>query len=70
MSDYIIKMDLDKINPNPLNKTIYGVNKKQHEELKKSIELVGLLEPLTITKDNTLVSGHRRLKAIKEIERI
>ena len=67
MSDYIIKMDLDKINPNPLNKTIYGVNKKQHEELKKSIELVGLLEPLTITKDNTLVSGHRRLKAIKEI---
>ena len=60
-------MDLDKINPNPLNKTIYGVNKKQHEELKKSIELVGLLEPLTITKDNTLVSGHRRLKAIKEI---
>jgi len=67
MSDYIIKMDLDKINPNPLNKTIYGVNQKEHQELKKSIELVGLLEPLTITRDNTLVSGHRRLKAIKEI---
>ena len=31
MSDYIIKMDLDKINPNPLNKTIYGVNQKQHQ---------------------------------------
>lgn len=67
MTDYIIKMDLDKINPNPLNKQIYGYNQKEHKELKKSIELCGLLEPLTITKDNLLVSGHRRYKVLQEI---
>ena len=67
MTDYIIKMDLDKINPNPLNKQIYGYNLKEHKELKKSIEPCGLLEPLTITKDNLLVSGHRRYKVLQEI---
>ena len=67
MSDYVIRMDVSKINENPLNSMIYGYNQKQHQELKKSIELNGLLEPLTITRDNTLVCGHRRLKAIKEI---
>ena len=67
MTDYIIKMDLDKINPNPLNKQIYGYNPKEHKELKKSIELNGLLEPITITRDNILVSGHRRFKAVKEL---
>jgi hypothetical protein len=67
MSDYIIRMDIEKINPNPLNKEIYGYNKKEHEELKKSIEICGLLDPLTITRDNLLLSGHRRLEAVKEI---
>ena len=67
MSDYVIRMDVEKINENPLNSMIYGYTPKQHQALKKSIELNGLLEPLTITRDNTLVSGHRRLKAIKEI---
>ena len=60
-------MDMDKINPNPLNKQIYGYNPVEHKELKKSIELCGLLEPLTITKDNLLVSGHRRYKVLQEI---
>ena len=60
-------MELDKIKPNPLNKQIYGYNQKEHQELKKSIELIGLLEPLTITRDNLLLSGHRRLKVVKEI---
>ena len=67
MSDYIVRMDLEKINPHPLNEKIYGYNETEHHELKKSIEMLGLLEPLTITKDNTLVSGHRRLKALREI---
>ncbi len=67
MTDYIIKMDLDKINPNPLNKQIYGFNETEHKELVKSIELNGLLEPLTITRNNLLVSGHRRYRAVREI---
>ena len=60
-------MDLEKINPHPLNEKIYENDKVQQDELKKTIEMLGLLEPLTITKDNTLVSGHRRLQALKEI---
>ena len=67
MGDYIVRMPIDMINPHPINTEIYGYNQTEHDELKKSIELLGLLEPLTITKDNTLVSGHRRFEVLKEI---
>jgi len=67
MSNYIIELDVNKIKENPINAEIYSFNQKEHSELVKSIELNGLLEPLTITNNNQLVSGHRRFKAIKEI---
>jgi ParB-like chromosome segregation protein Spo0J len=67
MSNYIVSMDVSRIKENPINAEIYSFNQKEHSELVKSIELNGLLEPLTITNNNQLVSGHRRFNAIKEI---
>src|SRR3546814_20896167 len=35
--------------------------------LMRSIERLGLLQPVTITPDGVLVCGHRRLAAVKEL---
>ncbi len=67
MSDYIISIDVIDIKESPINSEIYEFRKDEHDELVKSIELNGLLEPLVIDKDNNLISGHRRLQAIKDI---
>lgn len=32
------------------------------------IEQVGLLEPLVVNTENQVISGHRRLRAIKQLE--
>lgn len=37
------------------------------ETLKKSIESIGLINPLTINKDNELLAGSRRFQAITEL---
>lgn len=36
-------------------------------KLKESIETLGLLQPITITPDGTLLCGRRRLEAVKEL---
>jgi len=62
MTDYILNISVDKLKPNPLNEQIYSFNQTDHDELKKSVELNGLLEPITITQNNTIVSGHRTIE--------
>src|SRR3546814_12633107 len=37
--------------------------------LMRSIERLGLLQPVTITPDGMLVCGHRRLAAVKQLGR-
>ena len=36
-------------------------------DLKSSIQQIGLLEPLVVTPDYSLIAGHRRYKALKEL---
>jgi len=67
MSDYIVEMKVDMLKPNPINETIYDHNENTLKELKHSIEFNGLLEPLVITRSNLVISGHRRLEALKQI---
>lgn len=67
MSDYIVNIDVEKLKPHPINESIYDFDKDQHTELKKSIEMNGLLEPITVDNKNQVMSGHRRLHAIKEL---
>lgn len=38
----------------------------EYEKLKKSIESFGLVEPLVMNKNGTLIGGHQRLKILKE----
>ena len=67
MPDYIIQMKVKDLKPNPLNATIYNDNPDALKELKHSLELNGLLEPITITKSNLVISGHRRLQALTSL---
>jgi len=50
----------------------YKYNAKNHdseqiENLKKSIETFGFLVPVILDKDNVLITGHARVKAVKEL---
>ena len=67
MSDYIIQMKVSELKPHPINSTIYNDNPDVQKELIHSINLNGLLEPLVINRSNMVISGHRRLQALKEI---
>ena len=67
MSDYIIQMKVSELKPHKLNSTIYNDNPDAQKELIHSINLNGLLEPLVINRSNMVISGHRRLQALKEI---
>ena len=60
-------MKVSELKPNPINSTIYNDNPDTLKELIHSINLNGLLEPLVINRSNMVISGHRRLKALKEI---
>ena len=64
---YVVNIDISKLKPHPINEEIYSYKKSEHEELKKSVELNGLIEPIVIQKDNTILSGHRRYNVIKEL---
>ena len=67
MSDYIIQVKVSELKPHPINSTNYHDNPDAQKELIHSINLNGLLEPLVINRSNMVISGHRRLQALKEI---
>lgn len=60
------ELDPSELKPNPINVTIYG-EEKADQELVESISKRGQLEPLVITENKTIISGHRRWLALKEI---
>ena len=43
------------------------ISDKVMEDLKATIQQYGLVEPLVVNKDMTLVGGHQRLRAAKEL---
>lgn len=64
---------LRDIKVNPLNAEIYNDNSEERkielEALKDSIKLNGLLEPILLDHNNTIISGHRRFEAAKQLKR-
>ena len=43
------------------------MNEQEIERLKNSIKKFGIVEPLVVNKDYTIIGGHQRLKALKEL---
>lgn len=63
--DLRMKIKVHKIVPHPLNSEIYELS--NIDDLVKSIDEVGLLNPLVINQRNELISGHRRFEAVKQL---
>ena len=55
-----IKISEIKINPGRRD-----TQQRNVEELARSIAAVGLMNPITVTQDNTLIAGLHRLEAAK-----
>jgi ParB family chromosome partitioning protein len=66
----LYSIDIEKIVPNPYQPRM---EIDSVDDLKKSIEKIGLIQPLTVSKNSdntyTLIYGHRRLQALKELGR-
>ena len=43
------------------------ITTKQYNDLKESIEKFGIVDPIIINKDNTIIGGHQRYKIFKDI---
>lgn len=64
------QIDVDAIRVAPENDLLYdrfGIANTDDWELAASIQQTGIQEPLTISEDNFVLSGHRRLAAAKYI---
>ena len=66
-------MKIELIEINKLKPATYNprqISTKQFKDLKASIKKFGLVDPIIINKDNTVVGGHQRLKICKELKHI
>ena len=62
----IIKKHINDLNFHPMNEQIYGAN-EDISDLKEDIRKSGDVMTLVITPDNVIISGHRRVKACREL---
>ena len=60
-----MKIPTDPLHTSPVNSEIY--RETDVLDLVNSISEVGLLQPLVVTPDRTIISGHRRFSAIRSL---
>ena len=61
----IEEIEISKLKPATYNPR--QISTKDFNSLKKSIERFGLVDPIIVNKDNTVIGGHQRLKIIKSL---
>ena len=67
-------MVFEKIDINKLIKAEYNPRKKltskdkEYQDIKRSIEEFGYIDPIIVNKDNTIIGGHQRLEVLKDLE--
>ena len=61
-----MKIPINLLKTCPINSEIY--RDSDVGDLMNSIQEVGLLQPIVVTPDNTIISGHRRYKAIQSLD--
>lgn len=62
----VLYIDPNELKPHPKNDEIYGLEDVD-DDLVESILVSGQLEPMIITDNNIIISGHRRWRALKKI---
>ena len=64
----IVNIAINKLNPTTYNPRLdLQPEDKEYQDIKRSIVEFGLVEPLVINKDMTIIGGHQRLKVLKEL---
>ena len=74
--DGLVRLPLDQIRPAPENNLVYRpvlASDSEIQELARSIRSIGLKEPIVVTRDGYILSGHRRhmacrLAGLREVE--
>ena len=62
-------MKIERIEINKLKPATYNprqISKKQYNDLKESIDKFGLVDPIIVNKDMTIIGGHQRYKIWEE----
>ena len=68
MSKEIIQVSTDVLKIHPRNAEFFDdIQGKEYEQFKQSISQDGILSPILVSPDMTVISGHQRLKACKEL---
>ena len=62
------RKEINKLKPAKYNPR--QISTKQYNDLKASIKKFGLVDPVIVNKDNTVIGGHQRLKIAKELKYI
>lgn len=61
-------MKIDELRPHPRNNEFFDdMSGEKWEEFLESIKSRGVVEPIVITQNNVIVSGHQRVRACKEL---
>lgn len=64
----IVNIKIDKLNPAKYNPRLdLQPADKEYQDIKRSIVEFGLVEPLVINKDMTVIGGHQRLKVLRDL---
>ena len=59
----IVNIKIEKLNPAEYNPRLdLQPGDKEYEDIKRSVVEFGLVEPLVVNKDMTVIGGHQRLK--------
>jgi len=69
MQQQITNLSLSALKIHPRNQEFYDdIEGKNYEQFKNSIQEEGIITPLLVAPDMTLISGHQRYKAATELE--
>lgn len=69
MSKEVLQLSINALKIHPRNSEFFDdVSGEDYERFKSSIENEGILTPLVVAPDMTLISGHQRLHAAKDLK--
>lgn len=62
------QIQISQLNPHPRNNEFFDdITGEKWTEFLKSVQTSGVIEPIVVTTDMTIVSGHQRVRACKEL---
>ena len=62
------QLNINELKPHPRNNEFFDdMTGDEWEDFKESIKTSGIIEPIVVTKDMIILSGHQRVRAAKEL---